>query len=105
MKIFLDDIRFPAGEGWTIIRNSADFFHTWIYNRQHITHIAFDHDLGEKDPKTGYDLLAMVEEDYYEGIITHPIVMTVHSMNPVGRDKMVKVIKNLELKMIASHCK
>jgi len=101
MKIFLDDIRFPAGKGWTIIRNSTDFFHTWIYNRDDITHISFDHDLGDTDPKNGYDVLTMIEEDYHDAVISHPIVMTVHSMNPVGREKMVKVIKSLERFMLA----
>ena len=102
MKIFLDDIRFPAAKGWSIVRNSTDFLHTWTFNRDEITHISFDHDLGDNDPENGYDCLKLVEEAYAMGKITHPIVMSVHSMNPVGVEKMVKVIKNLEKYMLAN---
>lgn len=91
------------GIGWTIVRNYTDFVYTWIVNKDYITHISFDHDLGTDD-KTGYDALCIVEEEYEEGF-TKPIQMTVHSNNPVGVEKMIKLIKRLELKMVENHCK
>jgi hypothetical protein len=110
MKIFLDDIRYPSvlhvkdgNLGWTIVRNYTDFVYTWVVNKNEVTHISFDHDLGEPD-KTGYDCLKIVEEDYFEGF-NRFITMSVHSNNPVGVEKMTKVIKNLELMMMRNHCK
>jgi hypothetical protein len=102
MKIFLDDMRYPRGEGNTdmyIVRNYADFFWVWEMNKHNITEISFDHDLGG-EKRSGYDALVLVEEDYVTGKISHPIVLNVHSANPVGAEKMVKVIKSLEKYML-----
>jgi len=109
MKIFLDDIRYPSvrtndtNEGWTIVRNYIDFIYTWAVNKENITHISFDHDLGED--RTGYDALKAVEEDYFVEGFSKPIVMTVHSNNPVGVEKMTKLIKRIEQLMVRNHCK
>jgi hypothetical protein len=106
MKIFLDDIRFPreaTNRGWTIVRNYDDFLWTWALNKHEITEISFDHDLGEGE-KTGYDCLKLVEAAYLDHRINHVMMMRVHSMNPVGVEKMTKVIKALELVMLRNHC-
>lgn len=98
MKIFLDDIRLPYGDGygpgWTIIRNYDDFLYTWEVNKKLITHISFDHDLGE-GMKTGYDALKLVEEDFILGNIDLFPCMKVHSANPSGRELMELTIQRL----------
>lgn len=94
MKIFLDDIRFPKDPGWSIVRTYDDFLYMWAKNRETITAISFDHDLGGGD--TGYDALKIVEHDILTGAAVHPdLRLMVHSMNPVGADAMRKVIDRL----------
>lgn len=99
MKIYLDDIRFPKHpKGMTILRNYMDFMFTWECNKDVIDYISFDHDLGTG--KTGYDALKIVEEDIMTGVIQRHIKLFVHSANPVGNEKMQKVIDNLDMFMI-----
>lgn len=103
MKIYLDDIRYPSEEGWSIVRKYMDFFFMWQVNKHLITHISLDHDLGEE--KTGYDALSLIEEEYLALGFDRPIVITVHTANPVGREKMTKVINRIMAKMLENHCK
>jgi hypothetical protein len=99
MKIFLDDIRFPPAPGWSICRNLDDFYFTWGKNREYVTDIAFDHDLGSKI-ESGFDALALVEHDILTGLPVRPdLTMTVHSMNFEEARKMREVIKRLEEKI------
>lgn len=94
MKIYLDDIRFPAhGEGVTIIRNYNDFAFTWIHNKQNITSISFDHDLGTA--RSGYDAICMVEYDYHMGIVSHDIELNCHSANTSGADRIRQAIDSI----------
>jgi len=94
MKIYLDDIRFPSkGEGVTIIRTYQDFIFTWIHNRNNITSISFDHDLGTG--KTGYDAICLIEHDYHMGIISHDIELNCHSANTSGADKIRQAIDSI----------
>jgi type III secretory pathway component EscV len=96
MKLYLDDIRFPRGSGWSIARNAVDFQYMYEQNKKNITAISFDHDLGTET--TGYDCLKMVEEDIVFGHLDHAIELNVHSANPVAIDKMKLVINTLREK-------
>lgn len=94
MKLYLDDIRFPAkGEGVTIIRTYQDFIFTWIHNKQDITSISFDHDLGEA--RTGYDAICLVEHDYHLNLISHDIELNCHSANTSGADRIRQAIDSI----------
>jgi hypothetical protein len=136
MKIFLDDVRNPKDclgymyqrignlnpiydEDWVIVRNYEQFklivgaaYERFIT----ITHISFDHDLGEdvatylresglskrkarqskKEVKSGYDCAKWFIE-YYEGFGDNPPVpfptIFVHSTNPVGRQNIENLFK------------
>lgn len=80
MKLFLDDIRNPPDNSWTIARTAdvaIEFLKTGA-----VEEISFDHDLGEKFG-TGYDVAAYIEEEVYFGRMTCP-KWGVHSANPVG---------------------
>jgi translation initiation factor 2 alpha subunit (eIF-2alpha) len=92
VKIFLDDKRFPKA-GWSLVRNVDDFLWMWHHNRHEITDISFDYDLGGE--YTGYDCLKIVERDVLAGVVSVPPRMEIHSMNPVGVEKMREVIKNI----------
>ena len=81
-KLFLDDIRQPASDGWLIARSYEDAVNIIkILGLPKI--ISFDHDLGTD--KTGLDLAKfIVEYDMLHNEIDETFVFTVHSANPVG---------------------
>lgn len=93
MKLYLDDIRIGP-DGWTTIRNVFNLMNI-LEQRDDVTHLSLDHDLGENQ-KTGYDVLCWIEEKVFNGQMTNVPVLTIHSANPVGRDRMKMVIKNIE---------
>lgn len=122
MMIFLDDVRTPANclsymhkrigplnllyfEDWQIVRNYNDFQNIIIDNIDKITHVSFDHDLADAhyDPdtwtesfvyqeKTGYDCALWMKEYYIVKEKDFP-VMFVHSMNPVGTERIINLFK------------
>lgn len=116
MKIFLDDVRVPKEclsymyhrigalnpiylEEWVTVRNYYQFVSIVQNNLDHITHISFDHDLAdllldeernEMTEKTGYDCAVWLK-DYYKNYNRQRPQMFVHSMNPVGTEKIIKL--------------
>lgn len=130
MKIFLDDIRNPQdcvkymGErigaltylymgNWIVVRNYKEFVKAISENINEITHISFDHDLGEDDAKelvesglskrqarkrkkesvSGYDCAKWMKDYYRSRNKQHP-VMFVHSMNPAGTQNIINLFKS-----------
>lgn len=85
MKIFLDDIRDPPRGEWLVVRNYNDFVNAVELNKI-ITHMSFDHDLGEEDERTGYDAAKWFIEECIDNPVLgiHLEIITVHSANPVG---------------------
>lgn len=83
MKLFLDDLR-PCPDDHHLCL-TVEEAKAWL-RRGIVTHISFDHDLGDSywghpDPPTGYDLAKWIE--------THAdqiprLTWAVHSANPVG---------------------
>lgn len=129
MKVFLDDLREPEHcydymfkriaednyiyyEPWKIVRNYHEFkkYVSNFYNI--ITHISFDHDLGEdvakalvqsgiskrqarntkKTIKNGYDCAKWMKEYYLKKKTPLPI-MFIHSMNPIGTQNIINLFK------------
>lgn len=100
-KLYLDDIRKAPDETWTVVRNFEDF------QRHFDEHgmpdvVSFDHDLGHgqaytkprgkrvwipraefEEIATGYDACKWMLENY--GM---PKDVRVHSMNPVGAERI-----------------
>lgn len=131
MKLFLDDVRVPQDcinymykrigtldsiylEEWTVVSNYYDFTHHILNYYDKITHISFDHDLGEdvalaaiergvskrqarkkfkKNVKSGYDCALFVKKFYEERGLELPVLL-VHSMNPVGTQNIVNLFKD-----------
>lgn len=99
MKLWLDDIRDPVkfgASGFTWAKNVHEAIQ--LLKTGQVTVASLDHDLGmEYDEETetvielptGYKLVCWLEEhpEYWpvDGV-------TVHSQNPVGRNKMYQVI-------------
>ena len=129
MKIFLDDIRNPQecvsymgkrigaltylymGK-WIVVRNYEQFVDIIANNINIITHVSFDHDLGEdvakelvesglskrqarkrkKELMSGYDCAKWMK-DYYKSKNKQLPTMFVHSMNPVGTENIINLFK------------
>ena len=84
MKIYLDDER-HAPEGWQIARWPEDAIR-WLETGQ-VTHISLDHDLGDDERGTGYDVILWIEE----AVVTRsfdPPEISVHTSNSSARRKM-----------------
>lgn len=102
---------YSEGE-WYIVRTYHEFIEAINRYFNDITHVSFDHDLadGHYDEsmyeseesynkhletikeKTGYDCALYLKEFYKEKNIERPI-MFVHSMNPVGTQKIINLFK------------
>lgn len=91
VALFLDDERYPAHEryAWVIVRNFEEAVRYFETNPCP-EFISLDHDLGDKDAKTGYDFVKwLCEQDMNNpGFIPKDFSFTVHSMNPVGAANM-----------------
>lgn len=93
-KLFLDDERYPTTNDWVIARNFDDA--VWYVTNYGIPyHIAFDHDLGEPQNRTGYDFAKwfcdwVVDNDLgFDGFD-----FSVHSMNPIGAENIRRYMDN-----------
>ncbi len=95
-KLYLDDIRSPKSDGWTIVRDYDEFV-KFIEKNGLPDEISFDHDLGE-NTKTGYDCAKwLCEYCWMNGIPIPPY--NVHSANPVGRDNIIGILQSFEKKL------
>lgn len=56
--------------------------------------LSLDHDLGDKT-STGYDFLKWIENRIVYMNESIPCII-IHSMNPVGRENMLRIVNNLE---------
>ena len=92
MKLWLDDIR-EAPEGWKWVKCAEAAIQA--LKTGNVTEVSLDHDLSFNDYTgkisqgnlTGYDVVLWME--MYN---VWPKKITVHSMNPVGRQRMAVVI-------------
>ena len=112
-KIYLDDVRTPLDNGWTIVRNYDEFVSTIMYiGLENIGLISLDHDLGDTamkewhtnvaknytlnydniTEKTGMDCTKWLVNQWMDG---QPVVdVVVHSANAIGSANMMGYINN-----------
>jgi Cyclic-phosphate processing Receiver domain len=101
MKIWLDDVRTPPDETWKWAQNAQEFSELLpeIYADE-VTEISFDHDIASNDyfgnEITGYTCLCWIEKIAYNDPAFRVPKMHVHSANPVGRQRMQKLIDRLK---------
>jgi len=92
MRVFLDDER-PTPEGWVHARwpeDAIEFLETG-----EVTEISLDHDLGDDEHGTGYDVLLWIEEQVAtQGFV--PPACHVHSANSSARSRMEQAIASIE---------
>lgn len=98
MKLYLDDIRNPPDDTWSVIRDPLTFVSLLEENWNNIERISLDHDLGFHDDNgmelTGswvvgeMEVLAMANQSL-------PFICDIHSANPVGAQNMALGINRL----------
>lgn len=93
MKIYLDDVRkLPDDkQDWVLVR-SAKLAISFLEHEK-VTHISLDHDLGDGVPN-GYDVVCWIERQVRTKKFVPPI-MTVHSMNTVGKGNLDRAIRSI----------
>lgn len=83
LKVFLDDVRKPP-TGWELAITAS--YCIKLLERNDVTAISLDHDLGLED-ENGYDVLLWIEEQVFtENYI--PPEINIHTSNPSARLKM-----------------
>lgn len=101
MKVFLDDER-KTPDGWVRVYWPQEAIELLIAGG--VTEISLDHDLGDDNRGTGYDVVLWIEE----AVIVRnfwPPVMRVHSANSSARQKMEQGIRNIEKSHAANKCR
>lgn len=91
MKVYLDDER-PAPPGWQQVRWPEDAIR--MLETGDVTHISLDHDLGDDDRGTGYDVVLWIEKAVATRAFKPPEI-TVHSANTSAREKMELGIRSI----------
>jgi hypothetical protein len=85
-KLYLDDTRKPPN-GWWIIRSTRQAIRLIRAGRVEV--ISLDYDLGERR-KNGCAVLDWLHKQVYLYDFKPPKIL-IHTMNPVGRQKMEKI--------------
>ena len=92
MKVFLDDER-ETPEGWQRVYWPDEAIE--LLKSDQVTEISLDHDLGDDERGTGYDVVTWIEEAVaLEGFV--PPIIRVHSANSSARMKMEAGIRAIE---------
>lgn len=96
MKLFIDDIRQPPDNTYAVVRSYNDAI-AYMESMGCPEYISFDHDLGDDDQGTGYDVAKwMVDKDLDANgqFIPDDFEYNVHSANPVGARNITGLLDN-----------
>lgn len=88
MKVYLDDERI-APDDWVRVRWPDEAIE--LLESGSVTHLSLDHDLGDDQRGTGYDVLLWIEQK----VVLHRFVapeITIHSANPAARQRMLAAV-------------
>jgi hypothetical protein len=91
MRVYLDDER-SAPDGWVQVRWPSEAIE--LLETGTVTEISLDHDLGDDDRGTGYDVILWIEEAVATRGFQPPIIR-VHSANSSARTKMELGIESI----------
>lgn len=91
IKIYLDDERITP-EGYKRCYWPNEVIALLI--TENVSEVSLDHDLGDDERGTGYDVLLWIEEQVFTNDYTPPI-MKVHSSNSSAVNKMKLAIDNI----------
>lgn len=114
MKLYLDDVRTPIHDDWTVVRSYDEFVAAVkLHGLENFEIISLDHDLGDEAmteyynnvkpnykldynniyEKTGYDAAKFLVAESMEKNIPLPQIY-VHSANPIGSSNIMGYINN-----------
>lgn len=92
MRVFLDDER-TTPEGWVRVYWPDEAIA--LLESGAVEELSLDHDLGDDERGTGYDVVLWIEEAVaLRGF--RPPRISVHSANSSARDKMIAGIQSIE---------
>ena len=92
MKLYLDDER-TAPDGWVQVRWPDEAIK--LLQMGEVTNLSLDHDLGDDQRGTGYDVLLWIEQEVASCQFTPPAKIEVHSANPPARKRMQAAIESI----------
>ena len=93
LRVFLDDER-PTPEGWTRVYWPYEAIK--LLESGQVDELSLDHDLGDDERGTGYDVILWMEEAVALRGFKPPKIV-VHSANPAARERMEAGIRAIEL--------
>jgi len=91
MKVYLDDER-ETPVGWHRVYWPEEAIA--LLKQNIVTEISLDHDLGDDEHGTGYDVLLWIEEVVFTQGFAPPTIY-VHSANTSAKHKMMLAITNI----------
>ena len=91
IKVYLDDER-ATPEGWVRVFWPEEAIE--LLKTGEVEEISLDHDLGDDNHGTGYDVILWIEEASFTSDFNPPR-MKVHSANTSARDKMERAINTI----------
>jgi len=91
MKVYLDDER-QTPPGWVRVYWPQEAIE--LLETGEVTEISLDHDLGDDERGTGYDVVLWIEEAVATLSFTPPLIH-VHSANTSARQKMTLGIESI----------
>ena len=92
MNIFLDDVR-DAPKGWIKVRWPNEVIEYLKTGK--VKTLSLDHDLGDDEKGTGYDIILWIEERVKLSEFNPPEII-IHSANSVGRQRMERGIEAIK---------
>ena len=92
MKIYLDDLR-PTPEGWARCYWPDEVIE--LLKTGQVEEVSLDHDLGDDDKGTGYDVLLWLEEAVHNSFRPIPKI-NIHSSNSSAKSKMEAALRAIE---------
>ncbi len=92
MKVYLDDER-QTPDDWVRVYWPEEAIE--LLKTGNVSEISLDHDLGDDEHGTGYDVVLWIEEAVYTSDFVPPVIK-VHSANSSARIKMENGISNIK---------
>ena len=87
MKLWLDDVR-EAPKDWVRAYTARDMIDLLEIYEDAVDEISLDHDLGNEEFGTGYDVMLWIEERVSTDSGYQIPKINFHTSNPVGRARM-----------------
>jgi hypothetical protein len=84
MKIYLDDMR-KEPIGWQLVKTAEEAL--TALKTGNVTHLSLDHDLGDDEAGTGYDVILWIEREVFINGFVAPEIK-IHTANISARKKM-----------------